>query len=157
MSWFFFLLRIAILVFPGNESFNPLTPMGDQDRISPYNINALSIRQVMRIKRNKICLRIFWLIQYQILRTSIIRIVWQTVRRITDEILGIKGLNWFKLGLSSPRPGCSNVGWVNPRLEWNLISYLKALTLQLLDQICNSPYCQPHNSYNVSSENLVWN
>ena len=41
-------------MFPGNESFNPLTPMGDQDRISPYNINALSIRQVMRIKRNKI-------------------------------------------------------------------------------------------------------
>ena len=29
------------------------------------------------------------------------------------------------------------------------------LTLQLPDQICNSPYCQPYNSYNVSSENLV--
>ena len=28
------------------------------------------------------------------------------------------------------------------------------LTLQLPDQICNSPYCQPYNSYNVSSENL---
>ena len=25
------------------------------------------------------------------------------------------------------------------------------------DQICNSPYCQPYNSYNVSSENLVFN
>ena len=49
-----FLLRIAILLFPGNESFNPLTPMSDQDRISPYNINALSIIQVMRIKKNKI-------------------------------------------------------------------------------------------------------
>ena len=23
------------------------------------------------------------------------------------------------------------------------------------DQICNSPYCQPYNSYNVNSENLV--
>ena len=33
------------------------------------------------------------MIQYQILRTSIIRIVWQTVRRITNEILGIKGFN----------------------------------------------------------------
>ena len=22
-------------------------------------------------------------------------------------------------------------------------------------KICNSPYCQPHNSYNVSSKNLV--
>ena len=29
------------------------------------------------------------------------------------------------------------------------------LTLQLPDQICNSPYCQPQNSYNVSSDNLV--
>ena len=24
--------------------FNPLTPMSDQDRISPYNINTMSIR-----------------------------------------------------------------------------------------------------------------
>ena len=29
------------------------------------------------------------------------------------------------------------------------------LTLQLSDQICNSPKCQPYNSYNVSSEKLV--
>ena len=32
---------------------------------------------------------------------------------------------------------------------------LKELALWLPDQICNSPYCQPYNSYNVSSENLV--
>ena len=32
--------------------FNPLTPMSDQDRISPYNINTISSRQVTRIKRN---------------------------------------------------------------------------------------------------------
>ena len=32
------------------------------------------------------------MIQYQILQIDIIRIVWQTVRRITDEILGVKGL-----------------------------------------------------------------
>ena len=30
-----------------------------------------------------------------------------------------------------------------------------ALTLELPDQISNSPYRQPYNSYNVSSENLV--
>ena len=30
-----------------------------------------------------------------------------------------------------------------------------SLTLLLPDQIRNSPYCQPYNSYNVSSENLV--
>ena len=32
------------------------------------------------------------LIQYQILQTNITRTVWQTVRRITNEILGVKGL-----------------------------------------------------------------
>ena len=26
------------------KSFNPLTPMSDQDRISPYNINTISTR-----------------------------------------------------------------------------------------------------------------
>ena len=29
------------------------------------------------------------------------------------------------------------------------------LTLKLPDQICDSSYFQPYNSYNVSSENLV--
>ena len=32
--------------------FNPLTPLSDQDRISPYNINTISSRLVMRIKKN---------------------------------------------------------------------------------------------------------
>ena len=31
---------------------NPFTPTSDQDRISPYNINTLSSRQVMRIEKN---------------------------------------------------------------------------------------------------------
>ena len=31
---------------------NSLTPMSDQDRISPYNIDTISCRQVMRIKKN---------------------------------------------------------------------------------------------------------
>ena len=30
--------------------------------------------------------------QYQILKTNITRTIWQTVRRITKEILGVKGL-----------------------------------------------------------------
>ena len=34
------------------------------------------------------------LIQYQILQHNITRTVWQTVRRITNEILGVKGLIW---------------------------------------------------------------
>ena len=29
--------------------------------------------------------------QYQILHTNIMRIIWQTVRRITNEILRVKG------------------------------------------------------------------
>ena len=31
---------------------NPVTPMSDQDSISPYNTNAISSRQVTRIKKN---------------------------------------------------------------------------------------------------------
>ena len=31
---------------------NPFTPTSDQDRISPYNINTISGRQVMRIEKN---------------------------------------------------------------------------------------------------------
>ena len=34
------------------DASHPLTPMSDQDRISPYNINTISSRQVMRIKKN---------------------------------------------------------------------------------------------------------
>ena len=34
------------------SSLNPLTPMSDQDRISPHNISTISNRQVMRIKKN---------------------------------------------------------------------------------------------------------
>ena len=36
----------------GNYELSPLTPMSDQDRISPYNIHTISSRQVMRIKKN---------------------------------------------------------------------------------------------------------
>ena len=32
------------------------------------------------------------MIQYRILQMNITRAVWQTVRRITEEILGVKGL-----------------------------------------------------------------
>ena len=36
----------------GNKEFvNPLTPMSDQDRISPYNINTISSRQMMRMNK----------------------------------------------------------------------------------------------------------
>ena len=31
---------------------NPSTPISDQDKISPYSIDTISSRQVMRIKKN---------------------------------------------------------------------------------------------------------
>ena len=68
--------------------------MGDQDRISPYNINRISSKQVMRNYKEKYQLGDYKSIQYQILQTNITRTVWQTVRRITNEILGVTG---FKL------------------------------------------------------------
>ena len=77
---------------------NPVTPMSDQDRISPYNINIISNRKVMREKK-KYQSGDYKLIQYQILQTDIIRTVWQTVRRITSEIMGVKGFILFKLSL----------------------------------------------------------
>ena len=36
------------------------------------------------------------MIQYQILQTDIMRIVCQTVKRITNEILGVKGLKGYE-------------------------------------------------------------
>ena len=40
------------------------------------------------------------LIQYQILQTNIRRTIWQTVRRINNEILGVKGLRNGKNAIS---------------------------------------------------------
>ena len=78
---------------------NPLTPMSDQERISPYNINAISTRLVSKIKK-KSYLGDYRLIQYQILQTNIRRTIWQTVRRINNEILGVKGLRNGKNAIS---------------------------------------------------------
>ena len=43
------------------------------------------------MNKGKYQLEDHYLIQYQILQTNMIRMVWQTVRRITEEILGVKG------------------------------------------------------------------
>ena len=74
-----------------SASLNPLTPESDHDRISPYYIYTISCRQVMRIKKNT---------NYENLLidpvpnfpTNKMKIIWQTVRRITTPILGVKGL-----------------------------------------------------------------
>ena len=36
------------------SAINPLTAMNDQYRISPRNVNSISSRQVIRIKKNKV-------------------------------------------------------------------------------------------------------
>ena len=69
---------------------NLLTPLNDQERISPHNISTISSRQVMRIKSsiNK-GLLVNSLPNFPI---NITRTIWQTAMRITNEILGVKGL-----------------------------------------------------------------
>ena len=57
--------------------------MGNQDRSSPNNINQTSDKN-----KEKYQLGDYKLFQYPILQTNTTRTVWQTVRRITDEIFG---------------------------------------------------------------------
>ena len=65
--------------------------MSDQDRISSNSIDTISSRKVMRIKKILI-IGDYKLIQYEILQTNIIRTIWQTIKRITNEISGVKRL-----------------------------------------------------------------
>ena len=65
--------------------------MSDQDRISPFNINTESSQLVRRIKM-KTQLGDYKFIQYQILQIETISILRQTVGRIANQILGVKGL-----------------------------------------------------------------
>ena len=60
--------------------------MSDQDRISPYNI-----KQTNDENKEKYQIENYKLIKNQILQTNITRTVWQTVRKVTEEILGVKG------------------------------------------------------------------
>ena len=57
-----------------------------------------NIRQTSDENEEKYQLAYYKLIQYQFLHTNITRTVWQTVTRITNEILGVKGLrvsHWY--------------------------------------------------------------
>ena len=52
-------LRVCVCVYLSSPTvcnffihyFNPSIPLNNQDRLSPYNINTLSSRQVMRIRK----------------------------------------------------------------------------------------------------------
>ena len=59
----------AVLTTKTVSPFDPLTPMSDQDKFSPCNINTISSRQVLRIKK-KYQLQDYKLIQNQILKTE---------------------------------------------------------------------------------------
>ena len=65
----------------------------------------------MRIK--KISIRDYKLIQYQILQTNLTRTEWQTVRRITEEILGVNGLNRQTTIKQAPIPQTPKIQSVN--------------------------------------------
>ena len=66
--------------------------MSDQYRNSPDKISTQHQADIVSdINKGKYQLEDYKLIKYQILQTYIIRMAWQTVRRITKEILGVKG------------------------------------------------------------------
>ena len=46
------IVEMLVLLYYATSTIKLFTPMSDQDRISPYNINTVSSRQVMRIKKS---------------------------------------------------------------------------------------------------------
>ena len=74
------------------QIFNLLTPVSDQDKNFSLQ-QQYNIRQACDENEEKYQLGDYKLIQHEIIQTNITRTVWQTVRRITNEILGVKGLN----------------------------------------------------------------
>lgn len=73
-----------------NTCLTPYNPRSDQEVNSPYNINTLTNRQVVRVR--KISIRKYHLIKNQFLKDNFVRNVRLTVRKITFKILGIRGL-----------------------------------------------------------------
>ena len=68
---------------------NLLTLKSDQDKISPYDINTISSRQVMRIRKN------IWELLGDLIPNSPNKNHnngMADVRRITNRIFGVKGL-----------------------------------------------------------------
>ena len=68
---------------------NPLTPMSDEDRISPNSINIILSRQVVRIKKY-ISLGIISRSNTKFSELTSKQIVWLTVKRITNLIWELK-------------------------------------------------------------------
>ena len=81
-----------LLSLYGKYFLNPFNAVNDQERISPYNISTISSRQVMRIQKN-INQGIISRSSTSFSSTNIIRIVRETLRRVTDEITEISEIN----------------------------------------------------------------
>ena len=81
-----------LLSLYGKYFLNPFNAVNDQERISPYNISTISSRQVMRIQNN-INQGIISRSSTSFSSTNIIRIVRETLRRVTDEITEINEIN----------------------------------------------------------------
>ena len=120
-------MAVSVVLF-----VNPLTAMSDQDRISPNNIKHTKDKNKEKCQWGD-----YKLIQYQILQTSITRTLWQTVKRITNEILGVKGLKlilicWIVIyrldGIISPFNNWTQSGILitESPLKWKECKYLES-------------------------------
>ena len=74
-----------------HHQLDPFTPMSDQDIISPYSINILLSKQLIRIAK-KLLTRWLSFDPTPNLRTNFIRNIWLIVRRNFIKILEMKGL-----------------------------------------------------------------
>ena len=87
------MLSSSVLSYPGS-SWNDLILYSHewprQNFLLQYQYN---IKQTSDENKEKYQLGDYKIIQYQILHTNITRTVWEIVRRITNEILRVKGLN----------------------------------------------------------------
>ena len=138
-------------------TINPIAPMNDQDRISPYNINTIWGRQVVRKKENINQGIISWS------NTKFSKLTWQELYgRQLEELLmrswELKGQQYFtcyhikQIEIDSTLLlVCSvsdNRGHQNVvKTSVNPLTPRSNLYFSLLSTI--------HNSYNVSSENVV--
>ena len=113
---------------------------------------SYNIKQTSDENKEKYQLWDYLLIQYQILQTNIMRIIWQTVRRITNEILGVKGLTgtkpYFKIKIGTIEKqfvASQPVHFVsladsflycfqNPHLKWKLEQFHGPVKLPVLSR-----------------------
>ena len=92
---------------------------------TPFYSN--NIKQKSDENKEKYELGDYKVIQYQILQTNITRTVWQTVRRITNVIMGVEGLT-LKIDISTLSSNVRNT-WEVIFLRWtvrtNIMHYVQ--------------------------------